>query len=256
MEMATRRGSLGLPLLPSAPSAAPSSSVRPAGFQSGRGSGGGSMRGPAWRKSTPAARVLSTQAKAYLVVEEVETKNKGNNAEPAALLALVADAATVALGVLKAVEAGRRSWPREAEKILESAIFNCRFFTLIGVAGTLVGSILCFVEGCSLIVEAYLEYFHALWEKLDQGEVMSLLIEALDMFLIGSAMLNFGMGLYVMFVGSRGPKKYCIGRVLPRVALSLHEKASLFSILANISPFLHACGSIYRPSQFILASPC
>ncbi|MQL95295.1 hypothetical protein Taro_027956 [Colocasia esculenta] len=33
---------------------------------------------------------------------------------------------------------------------------------------------------CSLIIEAYLEYIHALGVKLDQGELKSLLIEALD----------------------------------------------------------------------------
>ncbi|KAM0010515.1 hypothetical protein Hdeb2414_s0074g00775261 [Helianthus debilis subsp. tardiflorus] len=40
---------------------------------------------------------------------------------------------------------------------------------------------------------------------------MDLLIKALDMFLVGTAMLTFGMGLYVMFVGSKAPK----GRPIP-----------------------------------------
>ncbi|XP_030931102.1 uncharacterized protein LOC115956984 [Quercus lobata] len=36
---------------------------------------------------------------------------------------------------------------------------------------------------------------------------MQLLIEAIDMFLVGTAMLIFGMGLYVMFVGTKTMKE-------------------------------------------------
>ncbi|XP_059281557.1 uncharacterized protein LOC132035301 [Lycium ferocissimum] len=86
---------------------------------------------------------------------------------------------------------------------IEKGILDCRFFTLFAVAGTLIGSLLCFVEGCYLIVESYVHYFIALSHKSDLGHVVQLLIEALDMFLLGTAMLTFGMGLYVMFVGSR-----------------------------------------------------
>ncbi|CAL5415510.1 unnamed protein product [Camellia sinensis] len=40
-------------------------------------------------------------------------------------------------------------------------------------------------------------------ERGYHGDVMHLLIEAIDMFLIGTAMLIFGMGLHAMFVGSK-----------------------------------------------------
>ncbi|XP_060199559.1 uncharacterized protein LOC132627946 [Lycium barbarum] len=88
------------------------------------------------------------------------------------------------------------------QSFIEKGILDCRFFTLFAVAGTLIGSLLCFVEGCYLIVESYVHYFIALSHKSDLGHVVQLLIEALDMFLLGTAMLTFGMGLYVMFVGS------------------------------------------------------
>ncbi|KAG6674841.1 hypothetical protein I3842_15G066900 [Carya illinoinensis] len=89
------------------------------------------------------------------------------------------------------------------QMFLEKAIVDCRFFTLLAVAGSLLGSVLCFLEGCFTIVESYLQYFHSLSHKADQGHVMQLLIEAIDMFLIGTAMLMFGMGLYVIFVGKK-----------------------------------------------------
>lgn len=86
---------------------------------------------------------------------------------------------------------------------IEKGILDCRFFSLFAVAGTLIGSLLCFIEGCYLIIESYVHYFSALSHKSDLGHVVQLLIEAIDMFLLGTAMLTFGMGLYVMFVGSR-----------------------------------------------------
>ena len=102
------------------------------------------------------------------------------------------------------------------------AIIDCRFFTLFAVAGTLLGSGLCFLEvmayffsqqkfrtmtlllfssfiriflsnndkdivncvqGCFTILEAYLQYFHTLSHKSDQGHVMQLLIEAIGISL-------------------------------------------------------------------------
>ncbi|XP_049390724.1 uncharacterized protein LOC125855096 [Solanum stenotomum] len=86
---------------------------------------------------------------------------------------------------------------------IEKGILDCRFFSLLAVAGTLIGSLLCFIEGCYLIIESYVHYFIAISHKSDLGHVVQLLIEAIDMFLLGTAMLTFGMGLYVMFVGSR-----------------------------------------------------
>ena len=103
------------------------------------------------------------------------------------------------------------------------AIIDCRFFTLFAVAGTLLGSGLCFLEvtayfffqqkfrtvtlllfsffytyiflsnndkdiincmqGCFTILEAYLQYFHTLSHKSDQGHVMQVLIEAIGISL-------------------------------------------------------------------------
>lgn len=94
-----------------------------------------------------------------------------------------------------------RSWPLLAEIAVEQTIISCRFFTLIAVVGSLVGSILCFVEGCFLMLESYIEDFHIVSHSLDHGRMVHMVIEAIDMFLVGTAMLSFGMGLYSMFIG-------------------------------------------------------
>ncbi|KAK4434475.1 hypothetical protein Salat_0610300 [Sesamum alatum] len=130
-----------------------------------------------------------------------------------------------------------RPWRWNIQMLVEKAIIDCRFFTLLATAGSLVGSAFCFVEGCVLVVESYLQYFHAISQMSEQGHVLLLLIEAIgmipflpsscihsdhlinflalvfnttnfptDMFLVGTAMLIFGVALHVMFVGQQNLK--------------------------------------------------
>ncbi|XVE55981.1 hypothetical protein DITRI_Ditri03aG0200900 [Diplodiscus trichospermus] len=99
-----------------------------------------------------------------------------------------------------------RPWKLHVQMLIEKVVIDCRFFTILAVAGSLLGSVLCFMEGSFLILESYLQYFHSLSQKSDQEHIIHLLIEAIDMFLVGTAMLIFGMGLYAMFVGSKTMK--------------------------------------------------
>ncbi|OMO87650.1 hypothetical protein CCACVL1_08846 [Corchorus capsularis] len=97
-------------------------------------------------------------------------------------------------------------WKSHVQMLIQKVIIDCRFFTMFAVGGSLLGSILCFLEGCFLVLESYLQYFHSLSQKADQEHIIHLLIEAIDMFLVGTGMLIFGMGLYIMFVGSKTMK--------------------------------------------------
>ncbi|KAJ9560007.1 hypothetical protein OSB04_005167 [Centaurea solstitialis] len=74
-----------------------------------------------------------------------------------------------------------RSWRSIVQLFVEKAIIDCRFFTLFAIAGTLLGSVLCFLEGTFLVMESYFQYFQS-----DHGHIMQLLIESLDMFLVGN----------------------------------------------------------------------
>ncbi|XP_061367999.1 uncharacterized protein LOC133311013 [Gastrolobium bilobum] len=112
-----------------------------------------------------------------------------------------------AMLVLLRVAVKRKRWNLHPQMLIERAIIDCRFFTLFAVAGSLLGSVLCFVEGCLLVIESYAHYFHTLSQRLDQGHVVHLLIEAIDMFMVGTALLIFGVGLYVMFVASMTARK-------------------------------------------------
>ncbi|KAG5231007.1 UPF0114 domain-containing protein [Salix suchowensis] len=155
------------------------------------------------RKSTVAVKASVAASKDSLLTVEPPRVFERGLIDLASLLATVSNALRK---VLRPPALKPKLWKFQVQKLIEKAIIDCRFFTLFAVAGSLLGSALCFVEGCFLILESYFQYFNTLSRVSDQGHLVHLLIEAIDMFLVGTAMLIFGVGLYVMFVGSKNPK--------------------------------------------------
>lgn len=87
------------------------------------------------------------------------------------------------------------------EEDIEKVIYRCRFLTLLGVFGSLIGSFLCFIKGSTRVIESFVEYV------VNHGKVILLLVEAIDVYLLGTVMLVFGMGLYELFVSNLGTEK-------------------------------------------------
>ncbi|KFK32911.1 hypothetical protein AALP_AA6G305200 [Arabis alpina] len=90
----------------------------------------------------------------------------------------------------------------QIQRYIERVIVDCRFFTLFAVAGTLLGSVLCFFEGCCRILECYAHHLNQLSHGA-KGDTLHILLEALDMFLFGTSMLILGMAIHNMFVGCK-----------------------------------------------------
>ncbi|TQD77924.1 hypothetical protein C1H46_036526 [Malus baccata] len=149
------------------------------------------------KKHTVAVKVSKTTS------AEPQVENQGGLLVD---LASLVGKATRALPVLLRTALKPKSLRQQVQMFIERGIIDCRFFTLLAVAGSLLGSVLCFVEGCFIVLESYFVYFHALSHKTDQGHMVHLLIEAIDMFLVGTAMLIFAVGLYAMFVGSKAAR--------------------------------------------------
>eukprot|EP01018_Ginkgo_biloba_P008114 Gb_03867 [translate_table: standard] len=100
------------------------------------------------------------------------------------------------------------------EEFIEKAIFNCRFLTLLAVAGSLAGSLLCFLKGCAFVFDSFKEYFQSFLGHHGSGKVVLMLVGAVDVYLMGTVMLIFGMGLYELFVNSLGvPDRTCTPQV-------------------------------------------
>ncbi|XP_073130919.1 uncharacterized protein [Henckelia pumila] len=85
---------------------------------------------------------------------------------------------------------------------IEKVIYGCRFLAILAVWGSLIGSFLCFVKGCSHVISSFQEYF------MDRGRVIMSLVEAIDVYLLGTVMLVFGMGLYELFISNLDKGKY------------------------------------------------
>lgn len=92
--------------------------------------------------------------------------------------------------------------PLTLEERIEMVIFNCRFFTLMAVVGSLAGSVLCFLKGGVYVFESFRAWYSCFLHQHAAGKVILLLVEALDVYLMGTVMLIFGMGLYGLFISS------------------------------------------------------
>ncbi|OAE27948.1 hypothetical protein AXG93_3309s1450 [Marchantia polymorpha subsp. ruderalis] len=104
-----------------------------------------------------------------------------------------------------ATTAGVFKPPTLAERIegaIERAIFDCRFLTLFGVVGSLLGSMLCFLQGSMFVLHSFKEFVRAYLHNIRSSQVILYLVEAVDVYLMGTVMLIFGMGLYELFVSS------------------------------------------------------
>ncbi|CAN6703218.1 unnamed protein product [Malus baccata var. baccata] len=91
---------------------------------------------------------------------------------------------------------------RSAESSIERTIFDFRFLALFAVGGSLAGSFLCFLNGCVYIMDAYKVYWTSCLKGIHTGHMVLRLVEAIDVYLAGTVMLIFGMGLYGLFISN------------------------------------------------------
>ncbi|CAN8256432.1 unnamed protein product [Cochlearia groenlandica] len=91
---------------------------------------------------------------------------------------------------------------RSTESNVERIIFDFRFLALLAVGGSLAGSLLCFLNGCVYIIEAYKVYWTNCVKGIHTGKMVLHLVEAIDVYLAGTVMLIFSMGLYGLFIST------------------------------------------------------
>ncbi|KAL6841801.1 hypothetical protein ACP4OV_028313 [Aristida adscensionis] len=88
------------------------------------------------------------------------------------------------------------------ESAIERVIFDFRFLALLAVAGALAGSLLCFLNGCVYIKEAYTVYWSSCTVGVHTGQMVLKVVEAMEVYLTGTVMLIFGMGLHGLFISN------------------------------------------------------
>ncbi|KAL0349371.1 UNVERIFIED_CONTAM: hypothetical protein Sangu_1164900 [Sesamum angustifolium] len=94
---------------------------------------------------------------------------------------------------------------QSTESTIEKVIFDFRFLALLAVGGSLAGSLLCFLNGCVYIFDAYKVYWISCVKGVHSGQMVLRLVEAIDVYLVGTVMLIFGMGLYGLFISNVPP---------------------------------------------------
>ncbi|XP_038905839.1 uncharacterized protein LOC120091793 [Benincasa hispida] len=94
---------------------------------------------------------------------------------------------------------------QSTESSIERVIFDFRFLALLAVGGSLAGSFLCFLNGCVYICDAYKVYWSSCVKGIHTGQMVLRLVEAIDVYLAGTVMLIFGMGLYGLFISNVSP---------------------------------------------------
>lgn len=103
-------------------------------------------------------------------------------------------------------ESKKELWISPTESKIERAIFDFRFLTLMAIGGSFVGSLLCFLKGCGFICDSYIAYFEMCLSGLHTGKVILRLVEAIEVYLVGTVMLIFGMGLFGLFISDDSGK--------------------------------------------------
>ncbi|KAL3348453.1 hypothetical protein AABB24_021887 [Solanum stoloniferum] len=68
---------------------------------------------------------------------------------------------------------------QHTESTIERAIFDFRFLALLAVGGSLAGSLLCFLNGCVYIVDAYKVYWTSCVKGIHTGQMVLRLVEAI-----------------------------------------------------------------------------
>ncbi len=90
------------------------------------------------------------------------------------------------------------------EKIFETGLWSSRFITLLAVVFGVLGAIVLFVVASAdvfnVCVSAYKYYFLGVHAEDFHTFVVSKIIGAVDLYLIGVVLLIFGFGIYELFI--------------------------------------------------------
>ena len=93
------------------------------------------------------------------------------------------------------------------ESVFESVLFNTRFIVITAVLGSLVSSVIMFVQGTLLVSNGLYVFFEQL--NSPEGhvthELVPLLISSVDNYLFATVLLIFSMGLYELFISKIDP---------------------------------------------------
>jgi len=94
---------------------------------------------------------------------------------------------------------------RKVELLFENFLWNTRWLVLVAVIASLLSSFVIFMVG-------FYEVLHLVWDFVSGGsykhfyaKLLSVVIASVDLFLIGTFLLVFALGLYELFISKIDP---------------------------------------------------
>jgi uncharacterized membrane protein YqhA len=96
-------------------------------------------------------------------------------------------------------------WKKKVELAFETFLWNTRWLVLIAVLSSLVSALILFLVGLYEIVHLVVIFFHAESYKHFFSKLLGSVIASVDLFLIGTFLLVFSLGLYELFISKLDP---------------------------------------------------
>lgn len=136
------------------------------------------------------------------------------------------------------------------EKFFEGTLWNSRFIIILAVIFGLVGAVLLFLvasvdiyDTAKYVINSYLTHAHP---EHFHDEVMSGIIGAVDLYLIGVIMLIFSFGLYELFISDIDAAKNDKGEANQLLAIhsldQLKDKISKVIVMVLVVGFFQKVG--------------
>jgi len=100
---------------------------------------------------------------------------------------------------------GNLDWKKRVELVFEHFLWSTRWLVLIAVLASLVSAFILFLAGLYEIVHLVIMFFKTTSYKYFYSKLLSTIIASVDLFLIGTFLLVFSLGLYELFISKLDP---------------------------------------------------
>ena len=97
------------------------------------------------------------------------------------------------------------TWQRKVELLFENFLWQTRWLVLIAVLASLLSSFVIFMVGLYEVFHLVFAFLGELSYKNFYAKLLSVVIASVDLFLIGTFLLVFSLGLYELFISKIDP---------------------------------------------------
>jgi len=99
----------------------------------------------------------------------------------------------------------QKDWRKNLELAFETFLWNTRWLVLIAVVASLFSAFILFLAGLYEIIDLVFYFFTAESYHHFYSKLLGVIIASVDLFLIGTFLLVFSLGLYELFISKLDP---------------------------------------------------